>query len=296
MPAGAWHIKGVHPLWAELGKESQPPTTQSSRVMVDVTLNVLNVPGAGEVHYQFSATTRSPESSAATTPDRVNDTIALSRNGTTATTVEGTQTIADPLTGSIGFINLVVQANHGSLNTDMARVVNASARFTMPAADFTLTYDFATGRWTGDSLTDAEVEVTIANDLDEHRYVAVTDAGTTLAVAAVAGNGTKKIYYRPASGDLHRPTLRHSADPNNANNGDQKYLAAPKTGPATVRLSVGEGEGKQIRQIHAMMLAFLVVFCVVAFVYLTHKIFNLSWKAMGMGSRGYSRDSGVNRL
>jgi hypothetical protein len=74
------------------------------------------------------------------------------------------------------------------------------------------------------------------------------------------------MYVRPFSADLTQPVLRHSADSNNEPS--YSFVAMPASGPATVHLDVPEGEGKQIRQMHGMLIALLAVVSLLVLVYL----------------------------
>lgn len=241
----------------------------------NIQLVVTNVPSAAKVDHVLGGRVISYDSGSASDPTAANQVIALTADSTDATKWTGNVDIADPLAGSTGIISVRIESAVGDVAGASATNAthDARARFTTPSTDFVITFDFLTGRWTGDDLLDSEVEVSVVNELPEHRFVTVEDRGVSLATAVVAGGATEKMYYRPF-GSLSHPTLQHAANPDNASNGDQKYLPAPLTGPATVHLNVAEGEGKQIRQIHDMLIALLVVACVVAFVYLSMHVYN----------------------
>lgn len=159
----------------ETHKKNQP-----ADIMTDVQLVLINVPGADEVHFEAGGSVVTFDSDSATDPGAVTQAVAMVRDTTVTTKWTGTVTVADPLVNSIGTVAMDVTHLLGGSNI-MASTYNSRARFTMGASDMVFTFDYATGRWSGDGLTDKEVELSIVNHLPEYRYVEFLERGSRFA-------------------------------------------------------------------------------------------------------------------
>ena len=264
------------------------------RLMSEVTLQIVNLPGHDDVLYGTNGRIRFSRNSKVE-PSVSSTGQTLIRVDGDTTRASGDFSVANIHLGSIHMAEVQVSVLH----TNDYNEVDSAVRFRMPADGSTplLTYDFSTRRWTGAELVDDEVQVRVVNDTHERRFVQVEDGERPLGRVSVASNASTDLVYRPF-GSVSSAFLQHSAKPDNSS-ADMRYAAAPTSGTThVVRLAEGttpDEAASQTRQTKHLVIVMVVLVALILVLALVHFVthgwtrlpFTRSWRVAGMPEGEY---------